>query len=531
MSKKIVAAVLVLVMSLSILAGCSGGGTDPGTGTAPSAPSGGGEQPSGTGGEDAGPARDSITISLATELQTLDTYAMQNIVTNEVLCNIYETLLTLNDEGEAAPNVAESWEWDQDALKYTFKIKQGIKFHDGSELTANDVAFSFSLMCNEYASYQSAVANQVKDINVVDDYTVEVTLNNQSATFLYYCAIYVKMYCEAAYTANGGFVDTIVSCGPYKLVKYDSSVGAELELFEDYFGEIKPSIQKAYFNIIPDPNTQVVALENGELDVSRDFPASAITSIKGNENLDIYSHECGMIFFMMFNQRETGLEPFRNVKVRQAINYALDKESMIIVAEEGLATVANSIANKNMFGYSEAIPYYIYDVDKAKALMAEAGYPDGFEIDTIYTRDGKSKKVAEIAMENLKAIGITTTVTVLENNAYIDTLMNGNYNMASSYVNLNTDGDQAFEVLSVDGSVSFSGYYDEWLEEQKKLQGQELDVAKRFEILNNIFIHVAEEAYFAPIYYPYKSYAHAKGLVFNGYDKFVGMQLKFLAWE
>ena len=471
-----------------------------------------------------------LVVSLATELQTLSILGMQNIVTNQVLTNIYDGLLTLDQEANICPNIAESWEWDEENVKYTFHIKQGIKFHDGSELTAKDVAFTFDLIKNEYSDYQATVASQVDRVEVIDDYTLDVYLTAPSATFLYYCAIYVKVYCEAAWESTNGYTDGIVACGPYKLVSYDPTTGVELEAFEDYHGDQKPVIKHVRFSIIPDPNTQVLALQSGELNISRDFPASTIATIENDPNLDIYSHNCGMVYFLQFNLRDNTLEPLKDVKVRQAINYALDKQFMIDVAEEGLGQPANSVANPDMFGYSDNIPSYDYNVEKALELMKEAGYEDGFDIGSIYCREGKDEKIAEIAKENLAAIGITSTITLMETNAFLDAMKNGNFYVAATHLNLNTDAAHVFEVCSIRGSVPYSGLEDPYLEEQRDAQDVEMDSDARWTMLNDTLVYLSEEAYFAPCYYPEMSYAHTAGLSFNGYDPFVGMQLRFIEW-
>lgn len=477
------------------------------------------------------PDERTLVVSLSTELQTLSILGMQNIVTNQVLTNIYDGLLVLDQDANICPNIAESWKWDEENLKYTFHIKKGVKFHDGTELKASDVAFTFDLIETEYSDYQATVASQVDRTEVIDDYTLDVYLTAPSATFLYYCAIYVKVYSEAAWETTNGYSDGIVACGPYKLVSYDPNTGVELEAFEDYHGADKPSIKHVKFSIIPDANTQVMALQSGELNISRDFPASSITTIEGDENLDIYSHDCGMVYFLQFNLRDNTLEPLKNKLVRQAINYALDKDFMISVAEEGLGSQANSIANPNMFGYDDNIPSYDYNVEKALELMAEAGYADGFDLGTIYCREGKDQSVAEIAIENLAAIGITATVTMLENNAYLDQMAKGNFYVTATHLNLNTDAGQTFEVSSISGSVPYSGLNDPYIEQMRTDSDMEMDTEARRTMLNDTLVYLSEEAYFAPCYYPKMSYAHTAGIVFKGYDPFVGMQLRLLDWE
>ena len=515
MMKKILAMLTTLTLTMALFAGCSGGS-------------------SGSEGEEGkNPLitdKDSLVISLSSELQTLDIFAQSNVVTNEVLTNIYEPILTFDQDGNIVGNVVESWEWNDEECKYTLHVKKGVKFHDGTEVKASDIAFTFDLISDEYYSYQSATADMMKEWKVIDDYTLDVYLNYPAAAFLNQLCVYISVYSEAAYKEFGGFTEKVVSCGPYKLVSYDSATGAVLEAFEDYHGNPKPSIKNVTFKITPDANTQVIALEKGELNISRDFPASSIASIKENENLDLYSHACGMSYYVMFNLGENGQEEFKNELVRKAVNYAIDAESILTVADEGIGELANSAANKNMDGWSEDIPSYEYDVEKAKDLMKEAGYEDGFAVDTLYCREGKTAKIAEIVQENLAAIGITTKITILENSAFIENLRAGNFNMAATYINLGLDGNDMSLITATDAAVNFAKISDEWLDEQFELQSKDMNAESRTETLNGAFKHISEKAYFATIYYPKKSYAITNGLEITGYDKFVGLQCKYIKW-
>jgi len=471
-----------------------------------------------------------LTISLATELQTLSIMGQSNIVTNEVLTNIYSGLLQFDQDGNVSPCVAESWEWNEDELKYTFKIRDDIKFHDGSDLTAEDVAFSIQLMLDEYPSFQSTLASMIKEVKQVDEYTVDVYMNSVAAAFLYNCCINCKIYSKAAWEPTNHYTEGIVATGPYKLVSYDPTIGVELEAFEDYFGDIKPAIKHVKFVITPDANTQVLALQNQELNISRDFPASAISTIEADENLDVFSHKCGMTYYLQFNLRDNAHEALKDVRVRQAINYCLDKEFILAVAEEGIGTVANTVGNPNMFGYDDNIPYYEYNVEKALELMKEAGYENGFEMEPMICRAGKDEKVAEIAIENLAAIGIKTSVTVVETNTFIEQMSKGNFTLSATHINLNTDGGAVFDIASIRGPIPFSGFEDPVIENYRDLSVAELDTETRRTQLNENLVYMSEQALFAPCYHAMKSYAHTKDVVFNGYDPFVGLQLCMLDW-
>lgn len=127
---------------------------------------------------------------------------------------MYDGLIKLDQDANIVPNVAESWEWDEEAVKYTFHIKKGVLFHDGTELKASDVAFTFNLLMNEYRDYQATTAAQIDHVEVVDDYTLDVYLTAPSASFLYNCVINVKLYSEAAWETTNGYSDGVISAAP-----------------------------------------------------------------------------------------------------------------------------------------------------------------------------------------------------------------------------------------------------------------------------------------------------------------------------
>lgn len=521
--KRLISMLLVVVMSVALF-GCAKAPAETPAAAAPA------EAPADAPAAEATEKKDSLVISLQTELQTLNVMAQQNIVTNEVLINIYEGLVKLAQDASIVGNLAESWEWNADECKYTFKLKQGVKFHDGSDFTAKDVKFSFDVVQGEFASYQASIATVLDRAEIVDDYTVDVYLKAPSAAFLYNLATQMKIICADAFESTNKYTEGIVATGPYKLVSYDPTVGVELEAFDDYHGDIKPSIKHVTFKIIPDANTQVLALQNNELNISRDFPASAIATIEADENLDIFSHDCGMIYFLQFNLRENAIPELKDQRVRQAINYCLDKEAMIIVGEEGNGVASRSIASKVASGYGDNIPAYDRDVEKAKALMKEAGYENGFDIGKLICREGKDQKVAEIALGNLAEIGITCTIETVENNAYMDIAKSGTYTVCATHLNLGPDGSQTFEASSIRGAVPYSGLEDPVIEAARDAADLEMDSAKRTAILNEYLVYLGDQAYFAPCYYPQKSYAHTAGLEFTGFDPFTGMQVAMIKW-
>lgn len=529
--KRTLALVLATVMAAAMLAGC--GQKPPGTSSVPntgSSSSGAPTIPTGTGKLSAGENplvkdRDTVVFSLAGDLESLNPITTSTIVTNEVQKNAYEGLVNYDLEGNVLPGIAQSWDYDADSYTYTIHLRDDVYFHDGSKLTSEDVAFSMEV--GKETGRMSLSCNYIDRIEIVDETTLTVTLNANYSPFLYFLAINLPIVCKSSYEA-GILDDHINGTGPYKMVSYAPGDRVVFAANDQYYGET-PAIKNLIFKIVPDANTQYIALESGELNLSRDFSMNNIASILENPQLDIYQGESGNVYYIALNQ---SYEPLKDVRVRQAINYAIDREFIIEVCEEGYAEVANSIANKGMFGYTEDAKYYEHDPELAKKLLAEAGYGEGLTIDVpLLCRDGKYRKAAEVIKEDLAAVGIKIEIGVKDSSGFTDDFNKSNFALCVTSINLSQDAHHVTMCFNSTGYLNRSKISDPELDALSEQAAQEQDTETRKQLYHDILCRVADDALFVPIYYPQKVWAITSGLHNSTYDRYVGVLAKYMTWE
>lgn len=528
--KKSSALLLACAMLLSLLAGCGGNKTQPSEATpgetqsSPTLP-----QTDGTLSASENPLvkdTDTVVISLASDLESLNPITTSTIVANEVQKNAYEGLVRYDLNGNVLPGLAKSWEYDPDTLTYTLHLRDDVYFHDGSKFTSEDAAFSMQI--GKETGRMSLSCNYIETIEIVDEYTLKVTLNTNYSPFLYFLAINLPIISKDFYT-NGNMDEVIMGTGPYKFVSYTPGDKVVFEKFDKYYDDDKGTIKNLVFKIVPDANTQFIALESGDLNLSRDFSMNNIQSILDNPQLDIYTGESGNVYYMGINQ---AYAPLDNVLVRQAINYAIDREFIIEACEEGYAEIANSIANKGMFGYTEDAKYYEYNPDKAKELLAQAGYADGLTIDLpIITKEGKFKKAAEIIKEDLNAVGINVDISVKDKAGFDDDFKKHNYALAVTSINLSQDAHHATMSFSSTGYLNYYNIKDDQLDAWSAQAAEAQDVEVRKNLYHDILCKVADDALYAPLYYPQKVWAVTSGLENSTYDRYVGVLAKYMSWE
>lgn len=502
-NKKIIY-VLVLVLLLSLIAGC-GQTNNQNEENEVSKTSAGSEGSS-------EPVKDSVVIAIEADVTTFDPHYSASTTNGNVYTNIYNTLVELGESSdEIIPCLAEDWEISEDNTIWTIKLNKGVKFHNGEELKASDVVFSLNRA--KASPYLASQTSQIKDVKEIDDYTVQVALTEPYAPFLL-SMHQVYILNEKAVTEGGeAYSENPVGTGPYKFVRHDIAERIVLERFDEYFRG-PASIKNVDYKVITDPNTTLIALETGEVDFAYVIPMISRQSIIDNPELTTHEFESIRLSYTIMNNE---IEPFNNLLVRQAINYAVDKESIVQIAEEGMGEVTNSIFNKQIFGYSENVKGYEYNIEKAKELLTEAGYPDGFEV-SLKTMEGSTKKVAEIIQEDLNKIGITAKVEVCEKNAYIQDIMAGNYDMGILGVTVGTDAEFFSRCFLSTGALNVSKYnnprVDELFSEGKEI----LDKEERLKIYEELAQILVDDAVIVPLYFPIWVYAADKDLKIRHID-------------
>ena len=320
------------------------------------------------------------------------------------------------------PDLAESYKIAEDGKTYTFKLRPGIKFHNGRAVTANDVKYSLERMLNPktkspgqgfytsikgFQEFINGKAKEVTGIKVVDPRTVTIQLTKPEASFLHLVAINFSAVVPKEEVEKYGedFGKHPVGTGPYKFVKWDLGKQLVLERNPDYHIPCVPKLDRITFEVGQEPTVALLRLERGEVDVLGDsIPPSRFVDFTSNpKNKGLFARGTQMqTGYISIN---TGMKPFDNVKVRQALNMAINKERIIQIVN-GRAEVASQVLPPIMAGYDSNYKGYEYNPQKAKALLAEAGFPNGFSTQLFANNTDPNPRIAQSIQQDLAAVGI-----------------------------------------------------------------------------------------------------------------------------
>ena len=440
-------------------------------------------------------AEDSLVIAIDNDIDTLHFTDYSTTVELDTLNQLYDTLLYIDPDGtkDPEPRIAESYEISDDGLTYTFCLRKDVTFHDGTPLTAEDVVFSLETY---YASeYQGSQISMMSSVVAADDYTVVCTLETPYAPFLAaVCSGHIacKAYCEAnpdtfATQPNGS--------GPYKFVSRANGSNIVLEAYEGYYRGAA-SIKNLTFEVIPDTATKAIALQTGEIGFA-DMESSVLAQLEANPAITVQEVATSAFTYVCMN---TETAPFDNVLVRQAVNYAINRENVVAVCYDGKADVNSNICAKTRNGYREEQLQYTYDVEKAKALLAEAGIETPYNLGNLLIAE-KYENIATVLQADLAAVGLNCTIVTEEFNTYIGDLTSGNFVLSALEMTLEGDTQMLEMAFITDyiGMANNARYSDAEMDDLFTQARVETDSEKRSEIFNTIFTKAQEEAIYASI--------------------------------
>lgn len=425
-----------------------------------------------------------------------------------VLNQIYDTLLYYSPDGtkDPEPRIAESYEISDDGLDYTFHLRDDVTFHDGTPVTADDVVFSIELY--KASEYQGSQISMLSSVEATDEHTVVCHLDAPYSPFLQ--GICSPMIASKAYyeSSEDDFVNNPIGTGPYKFVSRAKGSNIKLEANEDYYRGA-PEIKEVTFEVIPDSSTKAIALQTGEVNFA-EIDSATKPQLEANPAVTIAEVPTSAFSYIAMN---TEKEPFNDVKVRQAINYAIDRDNLVAVCYDGEAEVNSNICAKERFGYSDDQFQYTYDPEKAKELLAEAGIETPYDLGEILVAE-KYSNLATVIQNDLKAVGLDVTISVKEFNSYISDLQNGSYGITA--LNMTLEGDtQTLEMAFTSDYIGIANnarYSDEEMDKLFEQARTETDNDKRAEIFNEIFTKAQDEAIYAVMCNPMTLYAYNSDL-------------------
>lgn len=495
---------LMLLLTISVLAAC--GGDD-----------------SADKGSEGDKAKEQVLVfGRGGDSVSLDGAAVTDGESIKVTQNIYETLLNFNEEDTTVEaGLAKEWEVSEDGLTYTFHLQEGVKFHDGTDFNAEAVVKNFERWSNgaeeEFYYYTSMFKaegqNIISKVEATDDLTVVMTLSRPQAPFLKNIAMAVfGIASPTAFEANPDtFGENPVGTGPFKFVEWKRNESITLAKNEDYWQEGLPKLDKVIFRSIPDNSARLNALTTGEIDLADGINPSDAAQIEGNADLQLIERPSMNVGYLGLT---TTRAPFDNKLVRQAVNYAINKEEIVNAFFEGRADVAKNPMPSSVSGYNDEITGYEYNPEKAKELLAQAGY-DGKEIELWampvprpYMPDGQ--KIAEAIQKNLADVGMPSKIVTFEWATYIDKASKGE---ADAYL-LGWTGDNGdadnflYALLDKDtiGSNNYSYYSNDELHNILIAAQSEVDEEKRNELYKQAQVIIHEDA-------PWVNIAHSTPLL------------------
>jgi len=460
-----------------------------------------------------------LVLFLIDDPETLDGQLTTDSYT--IALNCFDRLVECetNDAGEAVlvPGLAKSWEVSDDGLVYTFHLVEGVKFHNGADFTADDVVYTVNRMMNPKtlakntdfmdmikgakAFYEDTTGTitGVEGVVALDDYTVQITLEAPFGSFLANiatpgCAIYDRETTEAAGDQFGVDPEKCIGTGPFRVVKWERGVEVALETNPDYFkGPSK--LDGIRFLIVPDEDTQRMMFETGQVDIFNfEYGPSQLDYFLNSEYKDqIVSGMRAGTYYYLFNQ---SIPPLDNVKVREALFYAIDRQAILDALYNGKGHVAHTFVAAGVLGHNPDAPEIPYEPEKAKALLAEAGYPNGFDMEVAQFADSSSAlQVNEIVQSYLAQIGVNMTINLMDDATYYGLRAEGKlpsyYNSWSA--DFNDPDNFLYTFFSQKNSVTRSSNYanqEVWkmLEEARVMVDQEARL-KKYQEAESIIIN------------------------------------------
>ena len=400
---------LLLLAALAMLAvslyGC--------TGDTPLTPSAGvsdsGSEPSAAQSGEL-PNGNSVTVGIAQDLDNLDPQLAKTAGIREVLFNIFEGLVKASPDGSIIPAVASDYEISEDAKTYTFTLREGVTFHNGEPVTAEDVVYSLERCAgseNDGTPLVSAFSN-VSKIEADGQGRVVVELAEPSLEFL-------NSMTAAIIPKDSGptITETMTGTGPFRFVSYAAQDNLVMEKFDGYWNKDKAArLDKVTFKIIADDNALVIGLKGGTLDMVIHLPNTLESQVK--DQFTVHQDTMKLVQALYLNN---AVEPFSNELVRQAMYYAIDVDEIIefVCGGAGVATGTSMYPAQGKYFLPELAENYAQDLEKARALLAQAGYPDGFEMHiTVPSNYAQHVDTAQVIAEQLKQVNITAVVDLVE---------------------------------------------------------------------------------------------------------------------
>ena len=487
MKKTLVIVIVALLFLAATATLMAGGGGEP-------QPS----KPAAAGGPAAG---GTLTFGVYRPIPNLAYYHAYDASNNITAVAIWDTLLRFNEKAEIEPGLASSWEV-KDGNKIILHLREGVKFHDGTTLNAEDVIASMELAVDpESKSPMAWMLDPIDSIVAVDNMTVQietgavVDILNALATPI--GAVSSK---EAVEKYGIGLGEKPIGAGPFKLESWERGSRVVLTKFDDYWEEGKPYLDKIVFNIIIEEFTRLSSLRSGDLDIVYNMSFANVEKLEGNAKFNTNIFGTYIVYYLALNMKKA---PFNDMRVRQALSYAVDREAITKAVTRGYAEPAITDIAPEMAGSLKGVQKpYPYDPEKAKALLKEAGYGDGFSMKLLVGANSPDAETGVVLQEYFKAIGVEVELVSEEASLLWNHLQAGNYEDAAMSFWYPDFPDAAGTLVPFcystntppDGCCNFSYYANSQVDKLLDEAAAETDLARRAQLFQEVNKIIYREA-------------------------------------
>lgn len=499
--KKLLSGILMTAMVLS-LAACSGGspqasGNTQGT---QAGQSGAAEETAAAG---TGEIRhDKLTVAISGEPKNIDPYGQNEQIAQVPLTVVYEPLFKTNDDGEVIPWLATEWEWEDDTT-LSLTLRDDVYFHNGEKMTSEDVAFSLSRAAT--SSFSTALFNRIDEENfeIIDDTHIKVHLKSPNAALMPALSIHRgAIISKKAYEADPeGFARNPVGTGPMKFVQWVTGDRLEFTVNENYWGE-KIAYDNLEVRFITEASSRAIELESGGVDVAMEIGNADWERIESNPNTELLTGNTLTTTFLVLNSSK---EPLNDIRVREALAYGINMKGLVNTVWQGTSDVATSYYASTLLGHIDILPRE-YNVEKAKELLAEAGYPDGLTIKYYLYDSSVNTAVAEVLQSMWKEIGVTVDLQVSDVATFSEYDDNGEITIAHmSTTAAAPDPNPALAIWPTSRTISLR-HGDKHIDELLEKGMGTFDEAERAEVYKELQEYLYSKTYSIPIAYRRDAY-------------------------
>jgi peptide/nickel transport system substrate-binding protein len=502
---------LALMMVFALLASCA-----PAAPAEPEAPAPAEQAPA----EEAAPAEEpaaeepmaegpqgTLRVGLSAEPSSLYIPTTPDKISDIAASQLYDPLVFQNTAGEIVPALAESWESSEDGTVWTFKLRQGVTFHNGDPFTADDVVATWEYGSAETSSWPEkyTIATSVEK---VDDFTVKVTTDGPKPLLMVtmhdFWSIIPKKYMDEV--GVEGFLQKPVGTGPFMFKEWVKGEQLTYVANPNYWQKEYPKSAELVFRFIPESATRVAAIQQDEVDIVTRLSAEEADSLKSVDGVKVVQYQVPRIYYMAFNNLSgSESDAIRDPKVRQAINYATDVDGIITALFAGNGQRAAGYVASSELGYG-IVPPFPYDPEKAKALLAEAGYADGLEMGMACPTGvyAAFEEVCQAIVSNLGDVGITVNLEMMESGAFWDLMVKKELPEMSGDSWADESGESYNRMAGALGGMDagYSLWTDPTIDETLSKISSELDRDKRKALYEEIQVYMQENPPFLYLYEP-----------------------------